>query len=281
MPQGDLSSGVLILLLLGVLPASQAGNCLFPGLQVGNGTVDTLWGPATDPATIGKWFEANFFHAQLDETFPTNPLLRISPRFEFYQAKLCAPEDVHKCMHYGNSSNGLPKDIQGVWWLRGIDFPGEVLHSTAGDWDPVQRKLHITNYAERIWGFESTSSVIEDCWFAFSGASHMNFFTTFEATLDIYMNEDYTATQLVPGFTWPFTLGQNFQTPVWVFNWTSQLLPDNRWLRRTSTFGIPTPSGNYIWHQIVTGDGKPGRWYNEWVQSRAGKPFAYLVKVYP
>lgn len=70
-----------------------------------------------------------------------------------------------------------------------IDFPGEVLHSTAGDWDPLQRKLHLTNYAERIWGFESTSSVKLDCWFAFSGAAHMNFFTTFEATLDIYMNE--------------------------------------------------------------------------------------------
>lgn len=70
-----------------------------------------------------------------------------------------------------------------------IGYAGEVLHSTAGKWDPVQRRLTITNYAPRIWGFESTSSVKEGCWYPFTGASHANFFVTFEATLDVFMNE--------------------------------------------------------------------------------------------
>lgn len=91
----------------------------------------------------------------------------------------------------------------------------------------------------------------------------------------------YTATQLVPGWTLPFTLGQNILTPLFIFNWTSQLLPDSRWLRRSTSFFIDTPSADYMWHQIVTGDGKPGRWYNEWVKERAGKPFMYLERVYP
>lgn len=32
-------------------------------------------------------------------------------------------------------------------------------------------------------------------------------------------------------------------------------------------------------HQVVTGSGKPGRWYNDWVQERDGKPFAYIIEV--
>eukprot|EP00884_Botryococcus_braunii_P013961 jgi/Botrbrau1/22566/Bobra.176_1s0002.1 len=276
MPHTVVRPGIVIVLLLGLLRSSRGGSCLYPGLKLNNGTVGTIWGPVMDPATIGKWFEAYVLPAQLNDTFPTNPLL--NPRF---QARLCAPEDVHKCMYYGNSSNGLPESIQGVWWLRDIGYEAEVLHSTAGDWDPVQRKLRIYIYGERIWGFESSDSVVEDCALPFSGASHVNFQTSFETTLDIYMNEDYNSTQIVGGLTlqMPNTTGQHLQVPAWAFNWTGTLLPDNRWLRRSWTSGIDTPAGNYIWHQIVTGDGKPGRWYDDWVKWRAGKPFAYIVKV--
>lgn len=98
MPQSDVLFGIAIVLLLGLLPSSQGGSCLFPGLQLNNGTVDTIWGPVRDPATIGKLFEAYVFQAQLNDTYPTNPLL--NPRF---QARLCAPENVHKCMYYGEN----------------------------------------------------------------------------------------------------------------------------------------------------------------------------------
>lgn len=70
-----------------------------------------------------------------------------------------------------------------------IGYEAEVLHSTAGDWDPVERKLRIYIYGERIWGFEDTTTVVQDCALPFSGASHVNFQTSFETTLDIYMNE--------------------------------------------------------------------------------------------
>lgn len=93
--------------------------------------------------------------------------------------------------------------------------------------------------------------------------------------------QDYTATQMIMGWTLPFTVGQHILTPLIVLDWTSHLLPENRWLRRSKAFGIDTPTGNYKWHQIVTGDAKPGRWYNEFVKERAGKPFMYLEKIYP
>lgn len=71
-------------------------------------------------------------------------------------------------------------------------YLGEVLHSTAGKWDPIQRRLTVTTFADRVWGFESTSSVTKGCWLSFSGASHANFYSAFEATLDFFMNEVMT-----------------------------------------------------------------------------------------
>lgn len=99
-----------VVFLVTIASVSRAAAICDLGLSVSNGTIETLWGPLLDPGTIGGWFEANFFHASLNDTFPTFPLLRISPRFEFYQLRSCAPEDVYKCMYHGMTSS-LPHPV--------------------------------------------------------------------------------------------------------------------------------------------------------------------------
>lgn len=78
---------------------------------------------------------------------------------------------------------------QVVFHVDRIGYEWELLLSTAGTWDPVQRVLHLRNYGERVIGFESTSSSKAGCWYTLSGAAHINFFTLTRQTLDIYMNE--------------------------------------------------------------------------------------------
>lgn len=70
-----------------------------------------------------------------------------------------------------------------------LKFDAELIASNKGDWDGNLRKLRIENWRPRQWGYEGTSSTIEDCWPNFSGASLMSFFSAFEATLDVYVDE--------------------------------------------------------------------------------------------
>lgn len=112
-------SAVVFLVTI-ALVSKAAAICEPTGLTFSNGTINTLWGPLNDPGTIGGWFEANFFPASLNDTLPTNPLLRISPRFEFYQLRPCAPEDVYKCMYHGTPpSSRLPHPLT----ARGAPYP--------------------------------------------------------------------------------------------------------------------------------------------------------------
>lgn len=72
---------------------------------------------------------------------------------------------------------------------RNYGYAWELLLSSAGAWDPVQRVLHLTCAAERTIGFESSTSVRKGCWYTESAAAHMNFFAFAGTTMDIYMNE--------------------------------------------------------------------------------------------
>ncbi len=69
--------------------------------------------------------------------------------------------------------------------------------------------------------------------------------------------------------------------PKFVLDWTMELLPDGSWLRKSRTFGLPEPDGDYILKPIVTGDGKPGKFYDEWVKDMGGQDFLYLEKIFP
>ena len=57
------------------------------------------------------------------------------------------------------------------------------------------------------------------------------------------------------------------------------MVPDGSWLRTTYTAGIYTPSGNYHLRSVITGDGKPGPYFDGWVKFRDGKPFVYIEQV--
>lgn len=64
--------------------------------------------------------------------------------------------------------------------------------------------------------------------------------------------------------------------PDFLFDWTMTRLPDDSWDRRSGVLGIPTPEGNYILRQVVTGDLQRGKYFDQWVKSRGGRDFLYL-----
>lgn len=70
-----------------------------------------------------------------------------------------------------------------------LKFDAELIASNKGVWNNTLRRLHISNWRPHQWGYEATSTVFEDCWPNFSGASLMSFFSSFEADLDVYVDE--------------------------------------------------------------------------------------------
>ncbi len=67
--------------------------------------------------------------------------------------------------------------------------------------------------------------------------------------------------------------------PPFLFNWTMALQPDGSWRRKTVTFGIPTPSGDYTLRNIITGTGEKGKYFDAWVKDRNGRPFVYADRI--
>lgn len=67
----------------------------------------------------------------------------------------------------------------------------EELISTAGDWDPVARKLTVVPYRDRTWGWHNTSSERgpSGMFNLPSGAAEYNVVTWATPTIDIYFNE--------------------------------------------------------------------------------------------
>ncbi len=57
-------------------------------------------------------------------------------------------------------------------------------------------------------------------------------------------------------------------------------LPDGSWERKSTTFGVDSPIGNYCLRQAVDGEGEPGPYYNQWLKDQAGEPFMYGQKVF-
>jgi hypothetical protein len=60
------------------------------------------YGNFSDPSAIVYWWFSQLYNAQLGQTFPTNPKLRINPQnINFYQLRSCARADVGRCLLYG------------------------------------------------------------------------------------------------------------------------------------------------------------------------------------
>lgn len=52
---------------------------------------------------------------------------------------------------------------------------------------------------------------------------------------------------------------------------------DKSWERVSRSFGVPEPDGDYLLLNIVTGDGKPGKFFDDWVKARGGQPIYYVA----
>eukprot|EP00884_Botryococcus_braunii_P003062 jgi/Botrbrau1/12757/Bobra.67_1s0116.1 len=240
-------------------------------------TLDSPFGSLLDLATYAGFLEAQVYPASTEDVFPTRPFLRMSLSNKYYRARKCRRVDVAICLRRGNSSNGLPEGVQGIWWQQGISYPEEIV-TTSGTWDPVQRLLRVVNHNPGQWGYYDTSSIWKGSYFTFSGAAHLNFFVTMESVLNIYMNEDLTFGQAVPAFT---VAGISMQVPIMVMDWSLALEPDGSWLRKSKSLGFDIPSADYTLRQVVDGEGRKGPYFDDMVRARDGRPFIYVEQIFP
>jgi hypothetical protein len=62
----------------------------------------TPFGQLQDLSTVGNYLEGQVFHADVNDTLPTFPLLRTRLlSLDFYKVRNCAREEVSSCLYYG------------------------------------------------------------------------------------------------------------------------------------------------------------------------------------
>lgn len=91
-------------------------------------------------------------------------------------------------IYAGNSTNGLPRQIQGIWWQDGVGLPEEAI-GTAGEWNAVEKRLVIHDVRDPVWGYEDSSSVWNGLYWLPSGASHFNLYSLSQAAVEFSFNE--------------------------------------------------------------------------------------------
>eukprot|EP00884_Botryococcus_braunii_P015076 jgi/Botrbrau1/2356/Bobra.39_1s0040.1 len=260
-----------------------------PGLQQ---LMCSQWPPEYNYAfeSIGSFLqwttqiiEATLYRADITTPMPYSALgmqLGLQRPNATYEMSLCEREDVAKCLYYGNSSNGLPKQLQGLFFLDGINIPEEIT-SPAGDWNPELRRLALCPACKGKWACSGNSSELAPgcpIWLT-SGAAHCNLFIWWDFFIDIYYNQDINLGQLVGGINW---LGYKVHAPLWILNWTQELQPDGlSWRRRSSAVFQNTSGGDYYWRAIVDGLGEPTRYFSKWLKAYDGRPFSYISNITP
>eukprot|EP00884_Botryococcus_braunii_P003231 jgi/Botrbrau1/12909/Bobra.0299s0020.1 len=230
----------------------------------------------SEPTEWIRFSTQQIWHADFNTSVPSFPNFQIlnGARFKF---GFCERADVGKCMYRGNSSNGMPKSTQGLWWQEGLlKVNDEELVSSAGRYNPQTRLLTITAMtAPRNWGAHDTVNVyVPGLFWAPAGTGHLNMAAALGSEIEFVLNEDFTFAQIVAVF---HIFGFPVSLPTWWLNWTMKLLPDGSWARDSDTLGYPTVP--YTLRQIITGDGEKGLYFDEWVKARDGRPFIFLDNV--
>eukprot|EP00884_Botryococcus_braunii_P008620 jgi/Botrbrau1/1775/Bobra.0217s0030.1 len=205
---------------------------------------------------------AQFLHASTSDIFPTTPLSLDPLSSQRYKLDVCSRSEIAKCMYYGNASNGLPANLQGIWWTDGIGLP-TLAFSTLGPWEPWARKLRMGPTYTRAWAYENSSSELVGLLWTVSGASDFASNLLPMLFFDIYLDEHFTFGQLVGGFQ---ILGFQIFIPTVLLNFQMEWLGDETWKRKSSLLFLPVGSGNYKLKRAVTGEGKPGRFFGDFLK---------------
>eukprot|EP00884_Botryococcus_braunii_P021426 jgi/Botrbrau1/7968/Bobra.9_2s0119.2 len=74
----------------------------------------------SDPSSIFYFITTQLNHANLNDTMPTISLFQHLPPWRAAQLRPCLKKDIGTCLWHGNSSNGLPERLQGIYWQDGL-----------------------------------------------------------------------------------------------------------------------------------------------------------------
>eukprot|EP00884_Botryococcus_braunii_P008774 jgi/Botrbrau1/17899/Bobra.0432s0004.1 len=171
------------------------------------------------------------------------------------------------CQRRGNASSGLPQQLQGIC----TPSPEEAI-SWGGGWDPATKTVAVRPGRDPVWaGYDTSSERLANGLWTLSAAALFNSMQTLVWTLNIKFNEDVTFGQMSVGLS-----SLNLQVPTgYITNWTMSYMPDGRWLRKTTNFGIPWDNDKDIYlTQIIDGNGKPTANFDKWTKARDGRPVA-------
>eukprot|EP00884_Botryococcus_braunii_P014178 jgi/Botrbrau1/22761/Bobra.0132s0092.1 len=234
-----------------------------------------------DPATYALWVVDQLLTAQVTDIFPTSParLYRPTPRTDLYKLEPCARVNISSCLYRGNSSNGLPESLQGIFWMDGIGLEDEAV-GMAGVWDPVKRSLAICPGCTRNWAYKGTSSqqVPPFNWWSPSGAALYNLALWSGGIYELFLNKELTYGEVLPRFK---VLNQTIYVPSFLLNFSMVLQPDGSWYRESKLLFnlIDSPTGRYTFRRIIDGQGRHGPFFQEWLAARNGSPTMIPLQV--
>eukprot|EP00884_Botryococcus_braunii_P014810 jgi/Botrbrau1/2332/Bobra.39_1s0021.1 len=218
------------------------------------------------------------FPAKVTDIFPTN-FITLDPRLLFFKLKVCKRSAVTDCMPYGNSSNGVPANLQGIWWTDGLGDASLAISSGGGKYDAKNRVLEVSTYADRQWAVVATDAVWQGSYWSISGAATFNAALQTRINYVIYLNEDTTFGQIVGTVT---AFGIRIFVPSWLVDFNMQYIGQDTWDRKSALLFLDVPRGDYKLKRIIDGNGRKGPWFDKgWLTYASGIPLAVGIQVYP
>eukprot|EP00884_Botryococcus_braunii_P014788 jgi/Botrbrau1/2330/Bobra.39_1s0019.1 len=227
---------------------------------------------------FGLFLVMQLFPAKVTDTLPNN-LITLDPRLVFYKLQVCKRAGVTDCMPYGNSSNGVPANIQGIWWTDGLGDKSLAISSGGGPYDAKTRVLEVSTYANRQWAWEASDSIWQGYYWQESGAASYQVGLQTRVNYLIHLNEDTTFGQIVLTLT---AFGTRIEIPTWFADFTMQYLGEGVWDRKSYGLFVDVLIGDYKLKRIINGDGSKGPWFTKgWLTYRDGIPLVTGVQIYP
>eukprot|EP00884_Botryococcus_braunii_P000603 jgi/Botrbrau1/10543/Bobra.7_1s0021.1 len=245
-----------------VAPESTAQQEQF---ELSDGGIYTIW------YNILNFAAGQLFPATINDTLPTLPwsLLRPNPTFTT-QVKVeeCSRSEIVTCVYYGNSSNGLPERVHGIFWTDGLGTSGEAF-SGAGPYDPVSRVL-ILEGINRGVAAAPGSSTWNGLFWTPSSIAILNGGLLFNGDYEVHFNEDITFGQI---YATGYLLGIKITIPAFLADFIMTWEGQGTWHRISRILGFSAQIGDYNLRAVIDGKGQKTYWFDHgWLTYHGGGP---------
>ncbi|MCX6129895.1 MAG: hypothetical protein NTX25_12650 [Proteobacteria bacterium] len=177
--------------------------------------------------------------------------------------------DIDSYMRIGNSANGTPEKLQGLWWMDGNPLPDEVVSFAGAKWQKsyengqlVGYETYIAVYQQGIWSWHDS----------FLGRTLYKLALDTKLTYHFKFNLDFSHSVVTPILT-PTADSAELEIPQsMLLDFTMNMVNKNEYSRDSILFGQPA---SYRFRRIVDAEGRRLSTFNEFL-SKLEVPNALL-----